>query len=97
MRSRFYPWPCSVGWGSGIAVSCGVGRKLGSNPTLLWMWLWPAATAPIQSLPWEPPYDRGVALKIQKKKTPKKTQENKTKHHTHKKMESEWKLLRQNV
>ena len=27
--------PCS---GSGIAVSCGIGRRHGSDPTLLWLW-----------------------------------------------------------
>ena len=25
MRCGFNPWPCSVGWESGIAMSCGVG------------------------------------------------------------------------
>ena len=28
--------PCSVGWGSRFAVSCGAGRRRGSNPTLMW-------------------------------------------------------------
>ena len=32
-------WPCSVGQGSGVAVSCGVGRRCGSDPKLLWLWL----------------------------------------------------------
>ena len=36
-------WPPSVGWGSSVAVSCGVGRRRGSDPSLLWLWLWPAA------------------------------------------------------
>ena len=27
--------PCSVGWGSGVAVSCGVGCRHGSDPKLL--------------------------------------------------------------
>ena len=37
---------------------------------LLWLWLWcrPAATCPIRSLTWEPPYASGAALKRQKKK-----------------------------
>ena len=30
-------WPCSVGWGSDIAVSCGVGHRRGSDPVLLWL------------------------------------------------------------
>ena len=36
------------------------------DPTLLWLWCWPAATAPIQPLAWELPNTAGVALKIQK-------------------------------
>ena len=36
---------------------------------LKWLWLWPAAIAPIQPLAWEPPYATGAALK---NKTPKK-------------------------
>ena len=30
---------------------------------LLWLWLRPAATAPIRPLSWEPPYATGAALK----------------------------------
>ena len=60
--------PCSAGWGSGIAMSCGVGCRCGSDPELLWLWHRPAATAPIGPLAWEPPYAVGVALKSQKKK-----------------------------
>ena len=31
-----------------VAMSCGVGRRYGSDPRLLWLWLWcrPAAIAP---------------------------------------------------
>jgi len=61
------PWPCSVGRGSGVAVSCGVGRRHSSNPTLLWLWCGPAATAPIQPLAWEPPCSVSMALKEKKK------------------------------
>ena len=52
--------------GSGIAVSCGVGRGYSSD--LVWLWLWhrPAAAALIQPLAWEPPYVAGAALKRQK-------------------------------
>ena len=32
----FDPWPCSVGYGSGIVMSCGVGRRGGSD--LVWLW-----------------------------------------------------------
>ena len=44
-------------------MSCGVGRRRGSDPALLWLWRRPEATALIQPLAWEPPYALGVALK----------------------------------
>ena len=47
---------------SGVAVSCGVGSRLGSDPALLWLWRRPVATAPIRPLAWEPPYATGGAL-----------------------------------
>ena len=47
-------------------MSCGVGRTCGLDPTLLWLWCRPAATALIRPLAWEPPYAMGVALKRQK-------------------------------
>ena len=47
---RFNPWPHSVGQGFSLAVSCGVGHRCSSDPTLLWLWCSPAATAPIQPL-----------------------------------------------
>ena len=46
-----------MGWGPGVAVSCGVGDRGGSD----------AAIAPIRPLAWEPPYATG-AWKRQKKK-----------------------------
>ena len=49
-------------------MSCGVGRRLGSDPALLW--LWRRATAPIRPLAWEHPYAQGAAL--EKAKRPKK-------------------------
>ena len=52
----------------GVAMSCGVGCRHGSDPTLLWLWCRPVATAPIGPLVWEPPYAVGVALKRQEKK-----------------------------
>ena len=64
----FHPWPRSVGWRSGVAVSCGARQRFGSDLALLWLWCRPAATGPIQSLAWEPPYATGVALKKQKTK-----------------------------
>ena len=61
-------WPCSVGWGSGIVISCSAGHTRGSDPMLLWLWLRPVATAPIWPLAWEHPYAANVALKRWKKK-----------------------------
>ena len=44
-------------------MSCGVGHGCGSDLALLWLWRKLAATAPIRTLAWEPPYAAGVALK----------------------------------
>ena len=49
-------------------MSCGVGRRHGSDPLLLWLWHRPAAVAPIVPLAWEPPYAAGATLKKQKTK-----------------------------
>ena len=46
-------------------MSCGVGPRCGSGPEFLWRW--PAATALIRPLTWEPPYTAGAALKKKKK------------------------------
>ena len=51
----------------GVAVSCGVGRRRGSDPELLWLLRRPAATAPIRPLAWEPPYAAGAAQQIAKR------------------------------
>ena len=48
-------------------MNCGVGCRRGSELALLWLWLWPAAVAPIRLLAREPPYVEGVALKIKNK------------------------------
>ena len=45
-----------------------MGCRHGSDPTLLWLWCRPAATAWIRPLVWEPPYAMGVALEMEKKK-----------------------------
>ena len=62
-----------MGRGSGIAMNCGVGRRCGWDPTLLWPWLWcrPAAVAPFQPLAWELPHAVGAALKSRGKKRKK--------------------------
>ena len=49
-------------------MSCGVGRRQGSDLVLLWLWCRPAATALIQPLAWELPYAMGVALKKKESK-----------------------------
>ena len=53
-------------------MSCGVGRRHGSDPMLLWLWRRPAAMALIESLTWEPQHAASVALKSThtKKKNP---------------------------
>ena len=57
---------------SGVAVSCGVGCRCGSDPALLWLWRRPVATAPIGPLAWEPPYAAGAAQEIAKRPKNKK-------------------------
>ena len=63
----FNPWPCSAGYGSGTAMSCGVGRRHGSDPALLCLWRRPAATALIRPLAWESPYASGAAQEMAKR------------------------------
>ena len=55
-------------------MSCGVGCRHSSDPTLLWLWCRPVATAPIGPLAWEPPYAAGAAQEIPKRPKKKKTQ-----------------------
>ena len=43
-------------------MSCGVGLRCGLDCELLWLWRRLAATAPIGSLAWKPPYAEGAAL-----------------------------------
>ena len=49
-------------------MSCGVGRRRGSDLALLWLWRRPMAAALILPLAWEPPYATGVALTKDRKK-----------------------------
>ena len=55
-------------------MSCGVGRRLGSDPTLLLHRL--AAVASIGPLAWEPPYVEGVTLKNKTKQNNKEKVQN---------------------
>ena len=58
-------------------MSCGVGRRHGSDLALLWLWGRPVATAPIRHLAWEPPYIAGAALKKDKRQKTKKKKKKK--------------------
>ena len=53
-------------------MSCGVGCRRGLDPTWLWFWRRPAATALIGPLAWEPPYAAGVAQEMAKRQRKKK-------------------------
>ena len=64
-------------------MSCGVGSRPGLDLASLWLWGGPAATAPIGSLAWEPPYTMGVALKQDKRHTHTHTKINKNPPHDH--------------
>ena len=59
-----------------MAVSCGVGRRRGSDPAWLWLRWRPVAAAPTGPLAWEPPCATGAALK---RKTDKRKKENERK------------------
>ena len=48
-------------------MSCGVGRRHGLDPILLWLWCRLVATAPVRPLAWESPYMAGAALEKTKK------------------------------
>ena len=68
MKKQFEPWPHSMGWGSAIAMSCGVGQRYGMDPSLMWLWCRLTALAPIRPLALENPYAIGAAKKKKKKK-----------------------------
>ena len=51
---------------------CGVDRRHGLDPMLLWLWCRLTATGPIQPLAWDPPYAAGTALKKSKPNKQKK-------------------------
>ena len=53
-------------------MSCGVGRRCGSDSALLWLWSGPAAVALIGPLAWEPPYAAGATQEMAKKTKKKK-------------------------
>jgi len=43
-------------------MSCGVGCRRDWDPSVLWIWCRPVATAQIRPLAWETPYAAGEAL-----------------------------------
>ena len=47
-------------------MSCAVGGRRSSDPSLPWLWCRLVATTLIGPLAWEPPYAEGVALKEQR-------------------------------
>ena len=56
-------------------MSCGVGRRLGSDPALLWLWCRTVAMALIRLLAWESPYAAGAAQEMEKRQEKKKKEE----------------------
>ena len=56
-------------------MSCGVGRRRGLDPALLWLWCRLAATDPIRPLAWEPPYASGAAQEMAKRQKKKLSSE----------------------
>ena len=72
MRFRVQSLPLLSGLTIRRCVSCGVGRRLGSEPELLWLWCRLVATALIRPLAWEPPYAAGAAQEIAKRQKKKK-------------------------
>ena len=58
-------------------MSCGVGRRRGLDPALLWLWYRLVATAPIRPLAGEPPYAAAVALEKTKRQKDKKKKKKK--------------------
>ena len=60
-------------------MNCGVGRRLGSDSMLLWLWRRPEATAPIGPLAWELPMPRVRPQKAKKKKKKKRKKPQKNK------------------
>ena len=53
-------------------MSCGVACRCGLDLALLWLWLRPVATAPIQPLTWEPLYASGTEPIKEKEKEKEK-------------------------
>ena len=63
-------------------MSWRVGRRLSSDPALLWLWCRLAAAAPIRPLAWESLHAASAALKIKQKKKKRKEKTKKQKKPT---------------
>ena len=68
-KSHYEPWGCGLipglaQWVKDMTLPWAVvvGCRLSADPTLLWMWCRPAATAPIRPLALDPLYAVGAAL-----------------------------------
>ena len=57
-------------------MSCSMGWRYSSDPTLLWLWRRPASTAAVGPLAWESPCATGAALEKTKRPKKKKTNVN---------------------
>ena len=68
MRTQVQSLALLIGLRIWHCQSYGAGCRHGSDPTVLWLWRRPAATAPTGPLAWELPYAADAALKRQKKK-----------------------------
>ena len=55
-------------------MSCGVGRRCGSDPALLW--LWRRQRVPIRPLAWEPPCAARAAQEVAKRQKNKNKNKN---------------------
>ena len=62
---------CTWGGGSGVAANCGVDRRCGSDPVLLWLWCRPAVTSPVQPLAMGTPIAEKKSRKRKKYAEPK--------------------------
>ena len=63
VRMRVRSLASLSGLGIGRCCGCGVGRRRGSEPALLWLQLRLAAVGPIRPLAWELLHAAGAALK----------------------------------
>ena len=60
LRMQVWSLASLSGLGCGIATSCGVVHRYGSDAVLPWLWHKPAAAALIWPLAWELPYAAGM-------------------------------------